>query len=106
LVQCCYSTLRRWMRRGAFALGLNEETFSSHSCRRGGATSMALGGAYLASIMLAGRWQSESSCRLYIRRGEVALLRIRQGMTVLQWERVCDIARLAPVALHMRDLAV
>lgn len=49
--------------------------FRSHSMRRGGATALSLQGLPLSEIMLLGRWASERSCRLYIKKAEVLLAR-------------------------------
>ena len=60
-------------------LGISD-TFTTHSLRRGGATEMLVQQFSIETIMEYGRWASVSSCRLYLRRGEVALLRCRGSM--------------------------
>ena len=55
--------------------------WTTHSLRRGGATEMLIQQYSLETIMEFGRWASVSSARLYLRRGEVALLRCRGDFT-------------------------
>eukprot|EP00974_Lingulodinium_polyedra_P113824 11021460-Lingulodinium_polyedra.AAC.1 len=55
---------------------------------------MALASAPLPVIAQAGRWMSESSCRLYVETSEVALLRVKQRMPQEQCAVVCAVARL------------
>ena len=51
----------------------------AHSLRRSGASELSRLGVPLPDLLLYGRWLSERSAREYIRRGEVAVLRIRNG---------------------------
>ena len=71
-----YSIYRRFFLLGLSALGCDKYGFRSHSLRRGGATTLFARGTHLPQIMVAGRWVSESSCRLYVRTGEAALIQI------------------------------
>ena len=74
-----YSTFRRYFTRALQALGLSNHGFRSHSLRRGGATTLFMRNMPLSNIMIAGRWASESSCRLYVRTGEAGLIAIRRA---------------------------
>ena len=92
-----YTALRRWLRRTSKALGFDPDTFRSHSCRRwGGGTALSLRGWSISDIMVMGRWQSDSSCRLYIKGGEVALLRLSAVVTPEQQARIEVLARGLP----------
>ena len=51
--------------------------WTSHSLRRGGATQLLINQWSIENIMEFGRWASVTSAKLYLRRGEVALLRCR-----------------------------
>eukprot|EP00974_Lingulodinium_polyedra_P025840 2495483-Lingulodinium_polyedra.AAC.1 len=44
--------------------------------------------------MLLGRWQSVKSCKLYLKQGEVALLKLTKGVPCRQWQRIEAIAGL------------
>ena len=74
-----YATYLRWLRAAASALGAGSLGISTHSLRRSGATELSRMGVPLPDLLLYGRWLSERSAREYIRRGEVAVLRIRNG---------------------------
>ena len=75
-VPTSYTTFRRLFLLGLEALGCEHHSFSSHSMRRGGATTLFHRGVHLSDVMMRGRWSSESSCRLYVRTGEAALIAI------------------------------
>ena len=85
--QCSYSQLQRSLRQATRALGFGD-SWSTHGLRRGGATAMLAAGAPLPNIMLYGRWVAERSCRDYLRRGEVTLLRGRGAYPASAWELV------------------
>ena len=72
----------------ARSFGYAEVRFTSHSLRRGAATELALQGWGLASIMQAGRWASERSCKLYIMKGEVMLLRLQARIATADQARI------------------
>ena len=97
---CSYSTVRKWLQRALTAYGFDASSFRTHSCRRGGATEMARLGYTLPQIMLAGRWQSDKSCKLYLQRAEVALTRVRAGVSNAQWEVLHRVAALGPHILE------
>ena len=75
-----YASFRFWFDAGLRGLSCNDMGFQSHSLRRGGATARAMGGYTLVQIMLEGRWSCESSCRLYLKTAEAAVLNIRRDM--------------------------
>jgi len=70
-----YNRLNYWLRRGSQAFGFGHLRWSSHSLRRGGATAMVLDGHPFKDVQVYGRWLSERSCREYLRKGEVAMLK-------------------------------
>jgi integrase len=89
-----YSGVRKYLRKALRALGLAPDTFRTHSCRRGGATLLAMQGVAILDIMLAGRWASHESCRLYVRKGEVALMRFHNALSETTWQRIQSIGRI------------
>lgn len=92
LCSSTYSKFNRRLQKCMSALGFQPNTFRSHSLRRGGATHLALSGWGLKDLMLAGRWATERSCRLYIMKGEVAVLKMRQRMNDHAWQRLTTLA--------------
>ena len=75
-----YTTFARWFKVGLDRIGIPAGNYRSHSFRRGGATALSLKGLSLHRIMEFGRWASESSCKLYLRKGEVLLLRFQKAV--------------------------
>ena len=75
-----YTAFRFWFNAGLRALRMEALGFKSHSLRRGGATARILAGYTLVQVMLEGRWSCESSCRLYLKTAEVAVVNIKRGM--------------------------
>ena len=71
-----YARVQRAIGRASTCLGLAELGLRSHSFRRGAASTLALRGWNIRDIMMAGRWASESSAKLYIQKGEVLLMRM------------------------------
>ena len=88
-----YSTFSKWLQKFCRALGVASFKFRSHSFRRGGATTMFTRGQPLTTIMHHGRWQSETSCRLYIQHGEADLLNIQRSAIARQ-ARISALAQL------------
>ena len=83
------------VKRAARYCGLEDEFYSSHSQRRGGASGYLLSGAMnLEEVRVYGRWKSLSSLKLYIEPGMGALAvdaqaRVRSGhedVNVMQME--------------------
>ena len=72
-----YSKFRYWMAKLTAMLHLSHMALTSHSFRRGGASTLLQLGLPLADIAVQGRWASESSCRDYLRGGDLLLLRHR-----------------------------
>eukprot|EP00974_Lingulodinium_polyedra_P114873 11124913-Lingulodinium_polyedra.AAC.1 len=93
-VPLSYNGFRLWLQRGAAGLGFHADTFRTHSLRRGGATALALNGMTFADIMLAGRWSSERSCRLYVMKGEIMALRVREAIEQGRWDQIVAIAAI------------
>ena len=91
-----YNRFAARLERTQVALGFEAKTFRSHSLRRGGATQLAMNGWGLKDLMLAGRWNSERSCRLYVMKGEVSVLRLRQNLDSAIVERLELLAALGP----------
>ena len=89
-----YTTVSRWIARAAVALGFPQDCWRSHSMRRGAATALSLRGLPLQQVMEAGRWMSEKSARLYIHKGNVALIRMKAQLTQDQWARILMLASL------------
>jgi hypothetical protein len=75
-----YASFRFWFDAGLRVLSCHEMGFKSHSLRRGGATARVMKGYTLLQIMLEGRWSCESSCRLYLKTAEAAVLNIRRDI--------------------------
>jgi integrase len=91
-----YAKLQYWLRKAAAALGFGSMHWTSHGLRRGGATELLRQGCSLANIMLFGRWLAERSCREYLRRGDVALLRLEQAIRPEDWKRAEELAAMGP----------
>lgn len=96
-----FNTFQSWLRRGAAAVGLGDERWSTHSLRRGGASELARRGYHIDDILVAGRWLSLRSAREYIRRGEVALLSYRHRLTAPVWTRVSALASLGSSVFNL-----
>lgn len=75
-----YSKMRYWLPKLCKSLQLEHLALTSHSFRRGGASTLLHQGVALADIAVHGRWASDSSCREYLRRGEVFLLRFQSSV--------------------------
>ena len=87
-----YARVRYWLRKGLVALKLPPDSFRTHSCRRGGATALSMSGTPFVDVQLAGRWASAQSCKLYIKRAEVALTRFTHTIPSHDWHRLEAIA--------------
>ena len=97
-----HTTFRRWFMLGLRALGITDP-YRSHSLRRGGATAMFMNGAPLSSVMIYGRWASETSCRLYIRTAEVIMLRSEAAWTPAVRARLVALASLGHGVFKLVD---
>ncbi|CAE8652318.1 unnamed protein product [Polarella glacialis] len=83
-----YSKYRFWLKRLCDMLGVGDLGFSSHSFRRGGASSLLIKGVPISNIVEFGRWANENSCRDYLRRGEVYQLRLKTQLSPHLWSRI------------------
>ena len=61
---------------------------------------MAAAGLPLTDVMHYGRWQSFSSFKLYIAKGEVLLIRLKQDIDTQRWERIETLVKLMLVAMR------
>ena len=86
-----YTTFARWLQKGLEELKV-AGNYRSHSFRRGGATALSLSGAPFSKVMEAGRWVSEQSCKLYIKKGEVLLMRYRKRLSSAVLQRIEKLA--------------
>ena len=93
LCQVSYTRVRVWITRATAMLGFADIPFRSHSLRRGGATALFMQRFPLDNIMVYGRWASQSSCRMYLHTGEVAVIRLMRSPR--KWDRVLALSRLA-----------
>lgn len=96
VVPVAYHTLQKRLQQAAAAMGFAAVHWTTHSLRRGGATAMLQTGTPLSDIMLTGRWLSERSAREYLRRRDVALLRLRHDIDEDAWRRAAALAALGP----------
>ena len=90
-----FQKLQYWLRKATRALGFSD-SWSSHGLRRGGATELFRLRVPLNEIALQGRWLSERSMHEYLRRGEVALLRLRSSVPLAAWQSARRFASLGP----------
>lgn len=90
--------------RASAVLNVGDMELRTHSFRRGGATALSLRGVSFGDIMLAGRWASERSCKLYIQRGELLILRYQAALSVNQAARIDKLASLGEYAFTARDM--
>ena len=98
-----YHSFNRWFNRAANDLGFGAIAWTSHGLRRGGATELLRRGFPLSAVMLCGRWLGERSCREYLRRGEVAVLRLRQDIPSVAWLHCIKLGMLGPTVWASAD---
>ena len=79
--------------RGYAKLKLGDLALTSHSFRREGASTLLHMGMPLADIAVHGRWASESSCRDYLKRGEVFMLRFQSSLQPSIWGNILTLSR-------------
>lgn len=82
-----YSRFMRLLRKLVAALNV-PLPLTSHSFRRGGASTRLLEGEPLADICALGRWASLSSAHEYLRRGELCILQWQREQGQASWRRV------------------
>ena len=88
-----YGKLAYWIRKGMTALQIPGH-WTSHGLRRGGASELFGRQMPLPEIAAFGRWLSERSMREYLRRGEVAAMRIRKDYPPVLFRRLAVFAKL------------
>lgn len=87
-----YRAVALWMRKISQFLGVDSIGFTTHSLRCGGASQILMQGASVENICVAGIWAAVHSARLYLRRGEVFLHRLREDLSDDVWRRMRAIA--------------
>lgn len=98
-----YSKMRYWLPKLCHSLKLDGLLLTSHSFRRGGASCLLHQGVALADIAVQGRWASESSCREYLRRGEMFVLRYQAAVKQEVWDNILLLAKSLFVLLPQCD---
>jgi integrase len=83
-----YSTFLSWIRKLAQVLDCETLGLTTHSLRRSGASELSRQGVPLMDLLAFGRWLSPRAAREYIRRGEVAVTRVRRDLPASTWERI------------------
>ena len=94
-----YSKVRYWLPKLCKGLRVEQLALTSHSFRRGGASTLLHQGVALADIAIHGRWASESSCREYLRRGEMFLLHFQASINEDVWANVLLLSKSTMVLL-------
>lgn len=94
LCRTSYAKVSQALLRAATLLNVGGMQLRTHSFRRGGATALSLRGVSSGDIMFAGRWASARSCKLYIQRGELLILRYQASLTINQAPRIDRLASL------------
>lgn len=77
LFHCSFSHLLRAVRTAAKDVGLDPDAYTTHSCRHGGALHLYMRGASVRCIAVRGRWQSDSTLKVYLEAGKASLLTLR-----------------------------
>ena len=98
---CSYARVARWLDRLGGFFGLVELGFTSHSLRRGGATQLLINRMSIEHIMFFGRWAKLSSCKEYLRKGQVFLMRVHSLAKSARWELIDLFARNSLVAWRL-----
>lgn len=97
-----YSKIRYWLPKLCKGLHLEQLALTSHSFRRGGASTLLHQGVALADIAVHGRWASDTSCREYLRRGEMFLLRFQSSVESAVWANVLLLSKSTMVLLSAK----
>ena len=95
-----YSKFRYWLPRLCKALHVADLDLTSHSFRRGGASTLLHQGMPVADIAVHGRWASERSCREYLRRGEVFMLRLQSQFSKAVWSNIVLLSKSMQILLE------
>ena len=96
LLNTTYAKFARFLKKLAQHLNLEEAGFSSHSLRRGGASTLLNEGWKFEDICLMGRWASARSAKLYIRQGELFMTKLRAQISEADWRRILQLSRCLP----------
>ena len=88
LCPCSYARVSTWLQKLGKFFRLDELAFTTHSLRRGGATQLLINRMPLEHIMLYGRWTSPSSCKEYLRKGQVFLMRVHSLAKRGRWQLI------------------
>ena len=88
LLPCSYARVQRKLELCGEHFGLTAVRFTTHSCRRGGATRLLIRRWSVEAIALFGRWKNVRSCHDYLRRGQVFLMRVADLTKGAQWELI------------------
>jgi hypothetical protein len=75
-----YTTVLKWLRAAAQAVGAGQLDLTTHSLRRSGASELMRLGCQWEDIREYGRWNSDRAARTYARQGEVAIYRARNEL--------------------------
>ena len=98
---CSYARVSRWLERLGHFFGLDALGFTSHSLRRGGATQLLINRMSVEQIMLFGRWAKLNSCKEYLRKGQVFLMRVHTLAKSARWELIDLFAKNSVQAWRM-----
>ena len=79
--------MQLWLQRAMALLGL-AGPWTTHGLRRGCASELLARGMDLRDVMLFGRWLSERSCREYLRKGELSLVKMAADASSFTRQRV------------------
>ena len=90
-----YAKVSYWLRKISVSLGLGELGFTTHSWR-GGVTELLQLGWTVENICVQGCWACVPNGRLYLRRGDVFMQRLRSDLSSDVWARMASLARIGP----------
>ena len=105
LFRTSYSTFLSWIRKLAQVLDCETLGLTTHSLRRWGASELSRQGVLMMDLLAFGRWLSARAAREYVRRGEVAITRVRQDLPLTTWARMQFWSALSTHVWGIVDLA-
>ena len=85
---CSYARVSGWLERLGQFFALDGLGFTSHSLRRGGATQLLINRMPIEHICLCGRWAKVSSCKEYLRKGQVFIMRVHTLAKGGRWQLI------------------
>ena len=106
LFPASYSQIYYWLGKICAFLGVSHWGMKSHSFRRGGASSLLAKRWAMENILVQGRWASISSAREYLKKGEVALLRLRAADEKEVWRTLALWTALGPSVFELGLISV